>query len=207
MYETFLSKFKVDEMHDEAMPSPFDYGFGASGFRAFFESYSGSSFNNGLYRIHLANQIDHWNHILAEAFPEFAKRLCCFGYDWLGRQFAVDNGRVENSEPLVLMLEPGTGEVLEIPVNFVTFHDDELVSYTNEVLAYDFYREWLSSGNEAPNIQQCVGYKKPLFLGGADEINNLELMDLEVYWGLSSQLISKVRGLPPGTPIDNISIS
>jgi hypothetical protein len=48
------------------------------------------------------------------AFPDFATRACPFGSDWLGRLFAVDSARVENGEPLVLMMEPGTGEVLEI---------------------------------------------------------------------------------------------
>lgn len=207
MFEGFLNKFKADRMNDKGLPSSFGSGFGASGFKEFFELYSGSSFNNGLYRVHSANQVESWNNVLSEAFPEFSKRLCCFGYDWLGRQFALDNGRVENSEPLILMLEPGTGEALEIPVSFIMFHEDELVNYANEALALDFYQAWLSSGNEAPNINQCVGYKKPLFLGGADDISNLELVDLEVYWELSSQLINKVRGLPPGTPINNVSIS
>ncbi|HIF6190235.1 TPA: T6SS immunity protein Tdi1 domain-containing protein [Vibrio parahaemolyticus] len=104
------------------------------------------------------------------------------------------------------MFEPGTGEALEIPVNFAQFHEDELVNYTNEALAVEFFSEWLATGNEPPASSQCVGYKKPLFLGGADIVANLELIDLEVYWGISGQLLEKVRGLPPGTPISNITI-
>ncbi|MBQ6554892.1 MAG: DUF1851 domain-containing protein, partial [Firmicutes bacterium] len=35
-------------------------------------------------------------------------------------------------------------------------------------------------------------YKVPLFLGGEDDIPNLELCDMEVYWGILSQLKSKI---------------
>jgi hypothetical protein len=44
----------------------------------------------------------------------------------------------------------------------------------------------------------------PLFLGGAGAAGNLELTDLEVYWGLSAQLRTRTRGLPPGTPIQSV---
>jgi hypothetical protein len=32
-----------------------------------------------------------------------------------------------------------------------------------------------------PNYDQCVGYKKPLFLAGVDDVENIELSDLDVY--------------------------
>jgi hypothetical protein len=48
---------------------------------------------------------------------------------------------------------------------------------------------------------ECVGYRKPLFLGGADNLTNVEMLDLDVYWTLTAQLIAKTRGLPAGTKI------
>jgi hypothetical protein len=33
----------------------------------------------------------------------------------------------------------------------------------------------------------------PLFLGGEDNIDNLELTDMEVYWYIIAQLISKTK--------------
>ncbi|MFM2591776.1 T6SS immunity protein Tdi1 domain-containing protein [Vibrio harveyi] len=206
MFESFLSKFKKDELKGGEQASSFNFPINTVGLEDFFSSYSGSSFNQGLYRFHSFENISKWNKIVSEAFPSFSQRIFCFGYDWLGRQFALDLGRSEAGEPLVFMFEPGTGEALEIPVNFAQFHEDELVNYTNEALAVEFFSEWLATGNEPPASSQCVGYKKPLFLGGADIVANLELIDLEVYWGISGQLLEKVRGLPPGTPISNITI-
>ncbi|WP_202385393.1 hypothetical protein [Altericroceibacterium endophyticum] len=40
-----------------------------------------------------------------------------------------------------------------------------------------------------------------MFLGGVDDLENLELSDLDVYWHLSAQIIRQARGLPPGTSV------
>lgn len=181
MFEIFLSKYKADGSCGEITP-PYKPTVQAFGLEEFFNSFSGGSFNNGLYRVHSAERIDFWNNLVGEAFPKFANRIYCFGYDWLGRQFALDTGRLSAKEPLVLMLEPGTGEALEIPVNLVQFHEEEIVNYANEALAVDFFNAWLASGHESPSHNQCISYKKPLYLGGSDTLTNLEPMDLEVYW-------------------------
>lgn len=206
MFEKFNSKYEEGKISEGAEFLPSDFSAKAVGLNEFFQNYSGSSFG-GLYRVHSVQNIEKWNQIVGEAFPDFKNRIFCFGFDWLGRQFALDKKRIESGEPLVLMLEPGTGEVLEIPVNFVQFHEVELVDYANEALAAEFFQEWLSDGNELPKLDQCVGYKKPLFLNGSDTIENLELTDLEVYWAISGQLLEKVRGLQPGTPISKITVS
>ncbi|WP_434798222.1 T6SS immunity protein Tdi1 domain-containing protein [Terrisporobacter vanillatitrophus] len=36
-----------------------------------------------------------------------------------------------------------------------------------------------------------MGYKVPLFLGGEDDISNLEEIDMEVYWSVTGQLNSQ----------------
>ncbi|MEU0792390.1 T6SS immunity protein Tdi1 domain-containing protein [Amycolatopsis sp. NPDC005961] len=40
----------------------------------------------------------------------------------------------------------------------------------------------------------CAGYQVPLFLGGADVVENLEEFDLEVYWSLCAQMWLGVGG-------------
>ena len=92
------------------------------------------------------------------------------------------------------MFEPGTGEILEIPVPFALIHDEELVDYSNEALASEFFASYLASGGEAPDLRQCVGYRTPLFLGGEDDLPNLELIDTDVYWHLVGQLILRTKG-------------
>jgi hypothetical protein len=156
----------------------------------------GRSLSGGLYRVHSQSAAIRWTAEVAEAFPDFAHRIACFGYDWLGRQFALDSARADASgRPLVLLVEPGTGEALEIPVNLAQFHEIELIHEADAALAERFYREWRTrSGDDAPlALDECVGYRVPLFLGGKDEVDNLERTDAEVYWSLSGQLRQQVR--------------
>jgi Domain of unknown function (DUF1851) len=127
---------------------------------------------------------------VAAAFPEFSGRITMFGCDWLGRVFATDSARGGE----VLMLEPGTAEALEIPVDFAEFEASELVDNPDAALALGFYQSWREAGGAAPGPGQCIGYRKPLFLGGADTIDNLELVDLSVYWSVTAQVIAQVRG-------------
>ncbi|RAA10901.1 T6SS immunity protein Tdi1 domain-containing protein [Ralstonia pseudosolanacearum] len=168
----------------------------------FLGRFGGMSFNNGLYRTLEVSNVRAWNAAITSAYPDFNGRINCFSFDWLGRIFALDSQRLVNNRPSVVMFEPGTGEALEIPCNLESFHEDELINYGDAALAEDFYLQWLNTGGDHPSYAQCVGYKRPLFLGGTDAIDNLELTDLDVYWTISAQLISKLRGLPPGTRVD-----
>jgi hypothetical protein len=99
------------------------------------------------------------------------------------------------------MFEPGTGEVLNIPSNIESFHDKELIEFAEAALAVGFYQEWLASGGVVPAYIQCIGYKRALFLGGTDDVSNLEVSDLDVYWHIFGQLITKCNGLPVGTRV------
>lgn len=163
-------------------------------------TFGGTSVNGGLYRFVLPGDVGAvWRDRIAIAFPEFRECATCFGFDWLGRAFALDSSRTENGRAAVLMFDVGAGEALEIPANLKSFHDTELVEYTDVALAENFHREWLRSGGAEPGFDQCVGYRKPLFLGGADELDNLELCDLDVYWHVTGQLRAKTRGVPVGT--------
>jgi len=141
-------------------------------------------------------------------FFEFARRANCFGCDWLGRQFALDSRRLNGREPLVLMAEPGTGEVLEIPATFSSFHDKELVEFGEEALARSFFEQWAVDNAQSLPLaaSQCVGYRVPLFLGGLDTVDNLELIDLDVYWTLCGQLRHGVRRMKPGATIKGLTL-
>lgn len=161
---------------------------------------------DGAYRLHDSSDVARYTALAAEAFPDFAKRITCFGADWLGNQFATDEARIIDEDRQILLLEIGTGEVLEIPAGLGTFHDGLLVQEPDAAVALGFFRGWLSGGGAAPRYDQCVGYKVPLYLGGADDVSNLELSDFEVYWGVSAQLLAKARVLPKGTAIGDVTI-
>jgi len=165
-----------------------------AGYDAFAREFAGASFGGGLYRVHDDLTGPRALAFVADAFPEFAQRVCPFGYDWLGRQFAVDSARVLSGEPQVLLLEPGTGEALEIPADFCAFHDNEMVDHVDAAVALGFFTSWSRSNPDQLPLprSQCVGYKVPLFLGGADAAGNLEVSDIEVYWTVVGQVRQQV---------------
>ena len=162
----------------------------------------GRTFGGGLYRIHTADSGAQRLKDIDSAFPEAPAHTAPYGYDWLGRQFCTTE---DDENATSLMFEPGTGEVLEIPVPFALIHDEELVDYSNEALASEFYASYLASGGVAPERGPCVGYRTPLFLGGEDDLPNLELIDTDVYWHLTGQLILRAKGIAPGTRIDSVT--
>ncbi|MEV4604955.1 T6SS immunity protein Tdi1 domain-containing protein [Amycolatopsis sp. NPDC049253] len=180
---------------------------GVEGYLDFASEFAGATFGGGLYRVHDHTSGAQALTLIAEAFSEYATRVCPFGYDWLGRQFAVDSGRTVDGQPQVLLLEPGTGEALEIPLPFAAFHDEELVEYADAALATGFFDSWSAVNSDSVPLRrdQCVGYRVPLFLGGQDMIENLEVSDLEVYWSICGQLRRAALSLPPGTAINEVT--
>jgi hypothetical protein len=173
----------------------------------FLEKCAGAAYENGLYRILPTVKMAEWTENVAEAFPEYTGQMFCFAFDWLGRSFALDFARTsDEGEPLIMRLEPGTGEGMEIPVAFIDFHNEELVEYTNDALSSEFFEEWLATGGLAPGFDECIGYVEPLFLGGEDAIENLEQIDLSVYWSTSAQILAQVRDLPDETAIEDLDI-
>ena len=172
--------------------------FNSSDFKGIHESVvpvvkmiGGMAFDNGLYRVHVGEEIDQYNSKLFEVFPEYKNQVCVFGYDWLGRQFAVEI-KQEQSTQQVLLFEPGAGEVMVIPASIEEFHNRALVNHTNEALAKQFFDDWQAVNSAAICHDQCVGYKIPLFLGGKDDIENLELVDLMFYLDLCGQLRNQI---------------
>lgn len=199
--KNFSSHFCCDEATEIDPPAAAGLQAAPEDLIFLWRHFSGRSFNEGLYRV-MSNMQQTWSvEFVAVAFPNLANSIICFSYDWLGRLFALDMKRIVRGDQAILMLEPGTGQSLEIPVNLESFHNEELIVNADAALALNFYRNWRTSGGAAPKLGECVGYRKPLFLGGEDSIRNLELTDLEVYWHLSAQLIDQVRGLRPGANI------
>jgi hypothetical protein len=169
------------------------------------ERLGGKSFSGGLYRVFRGDQIEEATRAMSRMFPEFDAQLIVFGCDWLGRHFALDR-RLKHAQSTVLLLETGAGEAINIPSSIVAFHNQELVNYGDEALAARFYKQWKALHSENIPFDKCVGYKVPLFLGGADTIENLELIELSIYVELCGQLRNKTRFLPPGVSIRGISI-
>lgn len=197
MFDRFASLFLPDALGSDERGTSITDPYASE----FFSRFGGQSYNGGLYRVIAASGVRSWNDLIEGAFPVFKGRVHCFAFDWLGRVFALDRQRHVQDGLGVVMFEPGTGQALEIPCNITSFHDDELCEYSDAALADNFYRQWLTAGGAQPAYNQCVGYKRPLFLGGSDTVENLELVDIDVYWTISAQLIAKLRGAPQGTSL------
>jgi len=159
----------------------------ATGISELLSSSGGATFSNGLYRLHASGDIERWTKNVEAAFPEYRGGIVCFGYDWLGRHFALDT-RGNEEQWQILMIEPGAGEAMQVPASFADFHNVELVEYAAEALSERFFHEWLASGGATPRPAECIAYKTPLFLSGSDTVENLEVSDMDVYWHLCGEL-------------------
>jgi hypothetical protein len=178
--------------------------FGVENLGRVLSAFGGRTFSHGLYRVLRADQIPAVTQALEGVFPEYRGRIVPFAFDWLGRHFASDCARFNNGQARVLMLEVGAGEAMEIPASVLDFHNVEIVDYTDDALAAPFWRQWRSQNPTDLAFTDCVGYKVPLFLGGADVLANLEVIDLSVYVEICGQLRNKIRTLPPGQSIRRV---
>jgi hypothetical protein len=176
--------------------------------RELYEQVGGATFEQGLYRVHDPVSSEASTTLVKQAFPEVAQKVGpCFGYDWLGRQFGLDLSRKDpNGRFMVLMHEPGTSAVRGLPATVASFHDQILIDQAEAALAVAYFQHWAAQTKRRYlplGRQSCVGYKVPLFLNGKDEVGNLEVSDLEVYWSISGQLRNQAMR---GQKIRSVSI-
>ncbi|MEU0792391.1 hypothetical protein ABZ342_20170 [Amycolatopsis sp. NPDC005961] len=109
--------------------------------RAFLEANHGCEFRSGIYRVHDSRSASVVDSVI-QMHPRWSGRVLPFAFDWLGRQFALDvSAGFDEGEAEVLIFEPGTGEVLEVPCVFADFHDGELVDEADAALAESFFEE------------------------------------------------------------------
>lgn len=170
------------------------------------EQLGGKTFNDGLYRIFQAEEIQPVVNIINDSFMEFCDQLEPFGFDWLGRIFAVNKNRFVDNGYQVTMLEFGAGEAMHIPCSPREFHDSELVVFGDDALAIPFFNQWRLTHLNPLRHNECVGYRVPLFLGGSDTLDNLEVSDRCIYWYLCGQLRKEALPLDNGQRIDKIKL-
>lgn len=203
--DRFREHYKVDDdlkssaAEDAGHPGPALPGVVAP-VQELLQAIGGLSFNRGLYRTHLLKDVPDWNATIGNAWSETAGKVCCFGYDWEGRQFALYGSST------VLQFSAGDLEMVEIPGDIDAFHNQVLADMAEPALAVAFYEAWKGSGGAVPMHDECIGYKRPLFLGGTDWIDNLELIDLDVYWTVSAPVIARARSVGVGGRLGKLEI-
>lgn len=170
------------------------------------DKFGGKTFNNGIFRVHRGDHVVHATRTITSIFAAVKSTAIVFGYDWMGRQFVVDYSEMADNKPTVVCLEPGVPDSFCTDEPVLSFFNEVLVKNADAALAEPLFKKWRKKHKMPIPPDQCVGYKTPLFLGGEDELDNMELTDLDVYPTLCAQLWNKVRDLPEGTPISEISI-
>lgn len=202
MFRKFLENYGVTEEVESLAITNSDAD--DSSFVETIHKLGGKTFSGGLYRVIPGQDVTTVTDWVVEAFPDYKDRVRCFGYDWLGRVFAVDVNRDET----ILRFEHSFHEVIVIPGSIIDFHEDILIESADAALSDAFYKEWLGAREEkvSLSLDDCVGYEKSLFLGGEDVVENLEITNFEVYISLCHQIYTAVQDLPEGATINDVTV-
>lgn len=167
----------------------------------FFDNYGGSSYNKGIFKIHSKSSSYYWTNIVTEFFPKYKDKICCFAFDWMGRQYALDLNDINKN----YLFDPATGEDFELQQSLNGFFNEELVDYRDETLVPDDFTFVMNKLRiDILPSDKCIGYKKLLFLGGKDDLENSEIIDMDLYWDLNYQIYSKIHKMHEGSIIDKI---
>jgi hypothetical protein len=197
MYEIFLNKCSSKKVIPISPVSGLN-----SDIDAFFNECGGRSFENGLYRTHTASSSLSWNVLVTTFFPQYGSDLILFGFDWMGRQFGIDLTRTVT----IVMFDPSTAESFRVESGIAAFHNIDLLREEDDLLSKSNCLEIKEKlGIDELGFAECIGYKRPLFIGGEDSIDNYQKQNLEVYWEFNCQIYLQIKGLPPGTKINSIN--
>ena len=206
MFESFLARYAAD---DQSVAAPWSSAALSAipDLAAITGRWGGASFNSGLYRVHTESSSRSATAALKPYLGEAWNDAIAFAFDWLGRNFAVSPRLWSAQNPLVYLVDLGEGAAFELPASPADLHDRELVEYADDVVAANWFSQWRAAHNgRSLEFTQCVGFRRPLFLGGTDGDDNLEVIDVDVYWSLTSQLYGKTKDLPVGTSVAGVTI-
>ncbi|MFD2434942.1 T6SS immunity protein Tdi1 domain-containing protein [Mesonia maritima] len=139
--------------------------------------------------------------VLLLIFPQYKNKICCFSYDWMGRQFAIDITDPKKN----YLFDAATGEDFELPQTLNGFFNEELVDYRDDTLIPEDFNDILKKLKiDILSPNKCIGYKQLLFLGGEDNLDNTEVIDMDIYWNMNYQIYSKIHKMKKRNIINNI---
>jgi hypothetical protein len=185
MFDNFLDFFGQAERNNLI------YNIMENPYNLFLNSFAGHQFGNGLFTVFRKEDIQEWQKNVHDSFLMVNAQFILFGYDWMGNCLGIATDGFNKDE--VIIFEIGTGEVLSTRCSFVNFLDVEIPNNSDACLSSDFYQEWLAKKGMPVKYGRCIGYKVPLFLGGKDEIVNLEESDMDVYWNIIAQIMTQIK--------------
>lgn len=161
-----------------------------------FEKHSGTTFGNGIFRIHTQSSSIKWSNLLAnEYFKDELDEtdLICFGFNWQGIMYCINS-----KNDTIIYFDPATCDFFKAEdISINDFFDNVLLDPDYDLLSVDYYNEamrFLKIKNL--NFNDSIGHKIYLHLGGEDEVSNLEVIDTEVLWDTQIQVAESINELP-----------
>jgi hypothetical protein len=154
-----------------------------------------------LIHFHDADSASQYLPLVRSAFPEAEDPAAeLTAVDWLGRQY-VQIGDV------IYCADLGYGDFDALTDR--TSWQAAVSESPRDVLDGELYDQFEAANGSLPAglaVTDCVEYTVPIYLGGEDVMVNMAVIDLDAHWTLGSQLLAKVRDLPEGTQIGDLTI-
>jgi hypothetical protein len=155
-----------------------------------FSQWEGVTFEHGLYRVHTAASAAAAKKMADEMFTGIDDYHFFFAVDWKGRQYAWCT-----DVKSVAIYEPAYGEAFDPEASIAEFHNHSLLEADREILCPAEFEQWrAASGVTDLPFDKCVGLTQPLFLGGTEDLDNMEMSDIGVYWSFTAQLRMGISG-------------
>ena len=154
----------------------------------FFLNLGGMQFGNGIFNTLRLDETIKWEGYIFDAFPKLEGKILPFGYTWDGVFFGIDirDGKI-------FVCDVGTSNCFWLGCSLKDFLNDCVADRSADFLNAEEYRRWIAANGPLP-YGYCAGWKTPLFLDGSDDMENRELSDMEVYWGVLGQIRQQVMG-------------
>lgn len=202
----FENFFKIDKPIDLGKRIVTGTGlFGDSALEEFMSKFAGASFNNGLYRVLNAHEINRTVEMIEFAFPGYADGIIPFAFDWLNRKFCLDIRDPSVKGLQCLIFSHLSNEVLQIPSGVSDFHQKILVDHVDEILDIALFKELLNAKGRSSIINsECASLRQPLFLNGAFTVKNMDLIDIDVDWEITGEMLLRSRKAKLGERINSV---
>lgn len=112
----------------------------------------------------------------------------------------------DSTDGTVHFLDVVEGTCTQIALDGDTF--EQLLSdreFVMRHLSVELVAPLIRAGS-VPPAGQILSWRQPPVLGGAYAADNLEATDIEVHFSILGQIWRQVSTLPPGTPINNVTM-
>jgi hypothetical protein len=159
--------------------------------------YCGRSFNSGMLRFHDSNTGPNYRELCFEAFPEIRSidpDADVLAFDWNGKQYLTTKVSGQ-SDIMILVANLNAAQVYQLATvqEFAAVLKMPNVGEYFDMPLFDQWRASVNATNSQLAFTDCVDYEMPLYLGGNDSVDNLQLSDLDVSWTIGTQILAQAR--------------